>query len=138
MAAFKNKDNGTWYVQFRYTNWRGERKQKLKRGFATKREAQAWEREFLMQKQADINMTFESFVTLYEKDVKPKLTLTCCDFLYKHWTRIRTSNVIERLNREIRLRTRVVGTFRTAALLSCWSVPGCVMWPVPSGTTRST
>ena len=75
MAAFKNKDNGTWYVQFRYTDWRGERKQKLKRGFATKREAQAWEREFLMQKQADINMTFESFVTLYEKDVKPKLKL---------------------------------------------------------------
>lgn len=24
MAAFKNKDNGTWYVQFRYTDWRGD------------------------------------------------------------------------------------------------------------------
>ena len=55
MAAFKNKDNGTWYVQFRYTDWRGERQQKLKRGFATKKEALAWEREFLMEKQADIN-----------------------------------------------------------------------------------
>lgn len=50
MAAFRNKDNGTWYVQFRYTDWKGERKQKLKRGFATKKEAQAWEREFLMEK----------------------------------------------------------------------------------------
>ena len=49
MAAFKNKANGTWYVQFRYTDWKGERQQKLKRGFATKKEAQAWEREFLMQ-----------------------------------------------------------------------------------------
>ena len=75
MAAFKNKDNGTWYVQFRYTDWRGERQQKLKRGFATKKEALAWEREFLMEKQADINMTFESFVSLYEKDIKPKLKL---------------------------------------------------------------
>ena len=75
MAAFKNKNNGTWYVQFRYTDWRGERQQKLKRGFATKKEALAWEREFLMEKQADINMTFESFVALYEKDVKPKLKL---------------------------------------------------------------
>ena len=75
MAAFKNKDNGTWYVQFRYTDWTGERQQKLKRGFATKKEAQAWEREFLMEKQADINMTFESFVGLYEKDIKPKLKL---------------------------------------------------------------
>ena len=42
----------------RYTDWKGERQQKLKRGFATKKEAQAWEREFLMEKQADINMTF--------------------------------------------------------------------------------
>lgn len=75
MAAFKNKDNGTWYVQFRYTDWKGERQQKLKRGFTTKKEAQSWEREFLMEKQADVNMTFESFVELYEKDIKPKLKL---------------------------------------------------------------
>ena len=75
MAKNKNKDNGTWYVQFRYTDWKGERQQKLKRGFATKKEAQAWEREFLMEKQADINMTFENFVGLYEKDIKPKLKL---------------------------------------------------------------
>ena len=75
MAAFKDKNNGSWYVQFRYTDWKGERQQKFKRGFATKREAQAWEPEFLMQKQADVNMTFESFVALYEKDVKPKLKL---------------------------------------------------------------
>ena len=58
MGAFKNKKNGTWYVQFRYTDWKGERQQKLKRGFATKREAQEWERQFLMSKRADINMTF--------------------------------------------------------------------------------
>ena len=29
-------------------------------------------------------------------------TLTYCDFPSEHWTRIRTNNVIERLNREIR------------------------------------
>ena len=75
MAAFKNKDNGTWYVQFRYTDWRGERQQKLKRGFPTKKAALAWEREFLMKKQADLNMTLESFVELYTQDVKPKLKL---------------------------------------------------------------
>ncbi len=38
-------------------------------------------------------------------------TLTCCDFPSEHWMRIRTNNVIERLNREIRRRTRVVGSF---------------------------
>ena len=75
MGAFKNKDNGTWYVQFRYTNWRGERQQKLKRGFSTKKEALEWEREFLCQRQSDITMTFESFVQLYERDIRPKLKL---------------------------------------------------------------
>ncbi len=38
-------------------------------------------------------------------------TLTYCDFPPEHWTRIRTNNVMERLNREIRRCTRVVGTF---------------------------
>ena len=38
-------------------------------------------------------------------------TLACTDFPMQHWTRIRTNNAIERLNREIRRRTRVVGTF---------------------------
>ena len=37
-------------------------------------------------------------------------TLTYCDFPSEHWTRIRTNNVIERLNRKIRRRTRVAGT----------------------------
>jgi transposase-like protein len=38
-------------------------------------------------------------------------TLTYTNFPMQHWTRIRTNNAIERLNREIRRRTRVVGTF---------------------------
>lgn len=38
-------------------------------------------------------------------------TLTYCDFLSEHWTRICTNNVMERLNREIRSRTRVVGSW---------------------------
>ena len=49
-------------------------------------------------------------------------TLTCCDFPSEHWTRIRTSNVIERLNREIRRRTRAAGTFpdgNSALMLVC-------------------
>ena len=49
-------------------------------------------------------------------------TLTYCDCPSEHWTRIRTNNVIERLNREIRRRTRVVGTFpdgNSALMLVC-------------------
>ena len=38
-------------------------------------------------------------------------TLTYCDFPSEHRTKIRTNNVTERMNREIRRRTRVVGAF---------------------------
>ena len=38
-------------------------------------------------------------------------TLTYCDFPSKHWTRIRTNNVLERLNRKIRRRTRALDCF---------------------------
>ena len=47
-------------------------------------------------------------------------TPTCTRFPREHWRRIRTDNAIERLNREIRRRTRVVGTFpdgRSALML---------------------
>ena len=67
MAAFKNESNGKWYTMFRYTDWKGERKQKCKRGFSTKREALDWEQELLMQKRADLEMTFESFVKIYRE-----------------------------------------------------------------------
>lgn len=38
-------------------------------------------------------------------------TLTYTGFPREHWARIRTNNAIERLSREVRRRTRVVGTF---------------------------
>ena len=47
-------------------------------------------------------------------------TLTYTRFPMRNWRRIRTNNAIERLNREIRRRTRVVGTFpdgRSALML---------------------
>ena len=49
-------------------------------------------------------------------------TLTYCDFPSEHWAKIRTNNVIERMNREIRRRTRVVGAFpdgNSALMLVC-------------------
>ena len=47
MAVYREEKTNTWRVIYRYTDWTGERKQSQKRGFKTKREAQAWEREQL-------------------------------------------------------------------------------------------
>ena len=73
MPVFKDEKKGTWYVMARYVDWTGERKQKCKRGFATKREAQEWERTFQLKSSADMDMSFEAFVELYEKDMRPRL-----------------------------------------------------------------
>lgn len=73
MSVYKSEDNTSWYVMTRYTNYKGERKQKCKRGFITKREAQEWERSFNMQKSADMDMTFEDFYELYKNDKKSRV-----------------------------------------------------------------
>ena len=49
-------------------------------------------------------------------------TLTFMDFPSQHWTRIRTNNTLERLNREIKRRTRAIGAFpdgNSALMLVC-------------------
>jgi len=73
MAIYKESSTNTWRVIYRYTDWTGERKQSSKRGFATKRDAQAWEREQLQKEQSDLDMTFASFVQLYSQDMKTRL-----------------------------------------------------------------
>lgn len=73
MAVYKDTKTNTWRVIFRYTDWTGARKQTQRRGFATKRDALAWEREQENKATADLDMTFESFIELYEKDIKPRL-----------------------------------------------------------------
>ena len=73
MPAYKDKAKGTWYASFYFENWTGKKEKKMKRGFKTKREALEWERTFLQQQTADLDMTFESFVALYAADVKGRI-----------------------------------------------------------------
>ena len=70
MPAYKDKEKGTWYASFYYEDWTGKKVKKLKRGFSTKRDALEWERTFLQQQTADLEMTFENFVALYAADMK--------------------------------------------------------------------
>ena len=73
MAVYKDNATGTWRVVFRFTDFTGERKQTQKRGFQTKREAQAWEREQLLKQDSKLDMTFASFYEIYAEDKKARL-----------------------------------------------------------------
>ena len=73
MPAYKNKENGSWYVVTQYTDWTGERKPKCKRGFATRREALEWEQKFQQQNAGDLDMSFEAFCEIYTNDLKARL-----------------------------------------------------------------
>ena len=73
MPAYKDKEKGTWYASFYYEDWTGKKVKKLKRGFSTKRDALEWERTFLQQQTADLEMTFENFVAVYVADMKGRI-----------------------------------------------------------------
>lgn len=73
MKAEKDPKSGKWLIQYRFTDWQGNRKKSTKRGFNTKREAEEWVRSFLMSQQADFNMNFEDFLELYYADISPRI-----------------------------------------------------------------
>ena len=68
MPAYKDTESGKWYSSFYYTDWTGERKRKLKRGFDTKKEALAYEAEYIRKASADMDMKMSSFVDVYFND----------------------------------------------------------------------
>ena len=73
MSIHKDNATGKWRVVYRYTDWTGETHQSSKRGFSTKREAQMWERELLLKKEAKLDMTFESFYEIYVEDMQNRI-----------------------------------------------------------------
>ena len=73
MKAEKGKKTGKWLIQYRYTDWQGKRRKSTKRGFATKREAEEWLRNFLITQKADFDMKFEDFWKIYCADMETRL-----------------------------------------------------------------
>ena len=73
MPAYKDEKTGKWFAKFYYTNWQGIKKQKWKRGFATKKEALGFERDFLEKQSANPDMTFQNLYEIYMEDMAARL-----------------------------------------------------------------
>ena len=73
MKAEKDKKTGKWLIQYRHTDWQGKRRKSTKRGFATKREAEEWLRNFLITQKADFDMKFADFWKMYCADMETRL-----------------------------------------------------------------
>ena len=68
MTVIKNQKSNTYEVRTYYKDWTGVRKQKTKRGFKRKCDAQEWERAFKLKENLSLDMYFEDFcIGLQEK-----------------------------------------------------------------------
>lgn len=80
MAVFKDKwngyGNGKWRVACYYTDWKGHRTKHERRGFDTKKEALAYEHDFLMRRTKNIDMSFSSFIDMYYEDIRQTIKPT--------------------------------------------------------------
>lgn len=74
MAVYKDEQNKTWYVQCWYKDFSGKRKHTTKSGFKTKREAEAWERDFKSCDHSNI-MTIGELIAAYKKYLHTKVGL---------------------------------------------------------------
>ena len=75
MSIYKDDQKGTWFVSILYLNWKGEHTRKLIRGFKTKKEAQEYERTFLLKESKSLDMLFKDFVDIYLKDCSHRVKL---------------------------------------------------------------
>lgn len=73
MPVYKDEQRNNWYCKCNYKDWNGESKAKMKRGFASKKEALEWEREFLLQESCSMDMKLSDFVEVYFADKGPRL-----------------------------------------------------------------
>lgn len=79
MPAYKDKERGTWYVNFYYTDWQGIKRQKRKRGFKREKDAKEWERNFLESLSKTSDITFSILAENYLSDIKTRLKPTTCE-----------------------------------------------------------
>jgi integrase len=70
MPAYKDEARGTWYCQFRYTDYQGKTHSTTKRGFRTKKEAVQYETDFKNRAKNAQDLTVAALCDAYLADKK--------------------------------------------------------------------
>ena len=112
-AEGMKEDKASWVSFFQWLRGRGDESHPCSGKKAAREKAKAVVEELRAMKLKEAAKKVEDGI---------EETLTYYDFPSEHWVRIRTNNLIERLNREIRRHTRVVGSFPdgySALMLVC-------------------
>lgn len=73
MAVYKDNATGTWPGSVPLYRFYQGSEADTERGFQTKRDALAWEREQLLKQDSKLDMTFASFYEIYAEDKKARL-----------------------------------------------------------------
>ncbi|MDC7302245.1 site-specific integrase [Agathobacter ruminis] len=87
MAAYFNQKTKKWDANFSYKDYENNSKKKMKRGFQTKEEAEAWETEYKELCKKDMSKTFGEFYKNYESDIRPRVkesTWRSKEYVIKH------------------------------------------------------
>lgn len=103
MSATKDTKTRTWEVQFRYKDGSGKLRRIHRRGFATKKEAEQWERDYLSARHFGADMTFGAVCDLWFEDNQNKLKISTIrnyenvvDYALKSWRNLRMEDIDER------------------------------------------
>lgn len=75
-CSAKRDENGSWHIQYRWTDWTGKKRKSQKRGFKTKKEAEEWYAHFMLQQTSDPTMTLADFWEVYKADMEHRLRKT--------------------------------------------------------------
>lgn len=73
MPAYKDEQRGTWYCSFYYTDFTGKKRLKKKRGFALKKDALEYERNFVSMESKSPDMKFGELSELYFEHMRHRL-----------------------------------------------------------------
>ena len=101
MPVYKDKTHkGTtpWYTKFTYTDADGKKKSKLKRGFATRKDAEYYEEQFIKSAGKEKEYQFEEVVKFYleQRGHKSKLsTMTTKESIINNSLKNRVSEIWE-------------------------------------------